>query len=155
MGSQINCSSLWVTPNVHITDLEFFCANSKIWTIAYIETPCALKILTLACLIFLQQDFNIFACNAILARDVQYRYEPKQNELYGTGSGAVQLYPYSIKSSRTTCSLVYLSIILYPANIVPLRQRLDSIAWQVHLRSLQCILLVRTTHIQESLENWK
>ena len=41
-----------------------------------------------------------------------------------------------------TCSLVYLSIISYPANVVPLRPSLASLAEQVQLHSLQSMLLV-------------
>ena len=42
--------------------------------------------------------------------------------------------------SPPTCSVVYLSIIFDPANIVPLSHSIASVAWQVYLRSLQCIL---------------
>ena len=40
-----------------------------------------------------------------------------------------------------TCSLVYLSFILCPANTVPLRHSLASRVWQVHLYPLCYILL--------------
>ena len=42
---------------------------------------------------------------------------------------------------QPTWSLEYLSIILYPANVVPLRYSLASPAWQVYLDSLYHILL--------------
>ena len=40
-----------------------------------------------------------------------------------------------------TCSLVHLSIILYPANILTLCYSLASLAWQVHLYSFWSLLL--------------
>ena len=73
----------------------------------------------------------------------------KENRLYGEkvvlarrlqcylGIGTVQFYPSIIISIFPPAgSLVYLSIFLYPANMVPLRHRLASLAWQVHLHSL-------------------
>ena len=50
---------------------------------------------------------------------------------------ASQWYSTILYIYPSTCSLVYLSIILYPANIMPWRHSIASLAWRVpHTRSL-------------------
>ena len=88
--------------------------------------------------------------------NILYRYFSKQGEktkwrVSCTGSAvpvlARQRYSRFLSINHPhicppTCSLVYLSIISYPANVVPLRPSLASLAEQVQLHSLQSMLLV-------------
>ena len=90
-------------------------------------------------------------CVSVLGRlrDLQYIFAVSSGSPSITGS-----FTYALASDGLSeyhfvyrlifpppCSLVYLSIVLYPAKIVRLGPSLAIVLWQVHLHSLQSILL--------------